>query len=1002
MVYGASNLTVLSANNNLPSLIIPGNGFLNEYGKYKSYTVEFWLRLSCDSNLERKIFGPITGTDGLYVRGPFIILKVGDNVGTYYVGEWTRPMLIDVRYTSDSASLLLNSEEVIKLSFISGSVSLPVKELNGSNLDWLAFYAYDDVSPVELDCIAIYPYQVSQILAKRRWVYGQGVEFPENINAAYSGTSVFIDYAFANYSNSYTYPDIGRWDQAIVENLKVENNVLSLPDYSTPQIVFNNKTESEWLIDVSNTQNEIDRTFISLQPDSSWNQTNGYMLLNNINAVGGRTKAFYGVFKILSDNQDKEILFEIKDTSTSNYLQVSLQNGIIDYVLKYGNELINIYSSNAQAVGLDFSLGIKFDDFAEYFGGYLPAFFGKKSSLELYIGGNSSFDNSFSGKIYSVGICTERNLSKISQYFSTKGITIDNLDTFGVDGGIPTTQYWTDLYDGQLPSTTEWDQSLNTDRSFVSPEAVTTVSLLDFIASYTIKLNKYFDQYKIDISVDSYWEDYIPLTYMAKYVKDADDISHYDLDFIQFNVSYPAPTKFVQQDTSGSWTYAELKEKFTIPTQRTYESLDNNLFTGYDNYTDLSNKSFKTYKYDTSSSMVKTYVSFQYLASGANAKTSYFVNTISPDKNGVVIPGSYVVGSDSSQNPIFDSFENTRYEVVDNMIIYPPKNVDFNELALVTHIEFLVDGISENPIKLKKLQYASQALNDTTPNHVGTRFGTTLYPYKKSGVYYDYKSTNPFSIYKGSSPYLYLTKNSGIQLRGTYDPLINRGIQIPINETKDSNYKMIAMQAAIRYNEDFFMYAPTEIFQIESKKSLIKIYLVANHPNGQRAKIYAINAKTGRIENGIAFYWNGKIVKEPNITVKEWGMLGISFSNSLSFENYSGAIRITGPMLVNTVSHYRSTNLQEIQQVTNRPWFKVKQSGLLEFDWNYWDTSYIWNGVLVLSSTSYYGVSPEDIYKTYTGTNKIIVDDDREFTLNSYEYRLLDNVIWQSTVSNAV
>lgn len=1004
MVYGASNLTLLSpTNNGLPSLMIPGNGFLNQHGMYKGYTVEFWLRLSCDSNIERKIFGSIIGSNGLYVRGPFITLKIGNSVGTYYVGEWTRPMLIDIRYTFESASLLINSEEVINISLSSSDIEgFANKTLDGLDVDWLGFYAYDDISPIEIDCIAIYPYQVSQILAKRRWVYGQGVEFPENINAAYSGTSVFIDYAFANYSNSYNYPDIGKWDQAIVENLKVEKNILSLPDYAKPQIVFDNKTEAEWTESISNNQNEMDTTFISLKPESSWNNTNGYLLIDNLSIVGGNTKGFYGVFKTKQINVEKEILFEIKDISTSNYFQVSIQEHEISYTLKYGSSTETVYSSQAQYPGQEFSIGINIKDFVEYFGGNLAAFFGKKSSLELYIGGNSNFDNSFSGNIYAIGICTERNFSKISQFFSLKGLALDDLDVFSVDGGIPATQYWSDVYDGQFPNTTSWTTSLNPNSDYMTPASIATVSLKDFLASYTVKLNEYFGNYKVDISVDAYWEDYIPLTYLAKYVKDADDFSHYDIDFIQFNVGYPAPTKFVQEDETGTWTYSELQEKFSNPVQRTYESLDNALFTGYDHYADLSNKSFKSYKYDTSASMVKTYISFQYLASGANANPSYFTYTVSLEKNGIVVPGSYIVDTDIDNNPIYDSFENTRYEVVDNTIIYPPKNVDFNELALVTHIEFSINGINQNPVKIKKLQYASQALNDTTPNNVGTRFGTTLYPYKKSGVYYDYKSINPFSIYKGSSPYLYLTKNSGIQLRGSYDPLVSRGIQIPINETKDSSYKMIALQAAIRYNEDFFTYAPTEIFQIESKNSLIKIYLVANHPNGQRAKIYAINAKTGRIENGIAFYWNGKIVKEPNISIKEWGMLGISFSNSLGFENYSGAIRITGPVLVNTVSHYKSTNLQEVQQVNNRPWFKVKQSGLLEFDWNYWDTSYIWNGVLVLSSTSYYGVSPEDIYKTYTGTNKIIIDDDRPFTLKSYEYRLLDNVIWQSVVSNAV
>jgi hypothetical protein len=293
-------------------------------------------------------------------------------------------------------------------------------------------------------------------------------------------------------------------------------------------------------------------------------------------------------------------------------------------------------------------------------------------------------------------------------------------------------------------------------------------------------------------------------------------------------------------------------------------------------------------------------------------------------------------------------------------------------------------------------------MNDTTPNGVGTRFGTKIYPYKKSGVYYDYKSLNPFSIYTGSTPYLYTTRNSGIQVRGNYDPLVGRGLQIPINQAKSSDYKVIASQMSIRFDGDFFPYSPTEVFQIESKNSLIKFYLVANHPQGKRAKIYAVNAKTGRLENGIAFYLNGKLVKEPTISIKEWGMLGIGFSSSLNLNSYSGYLRITGPLLVNNISHYKSTNLQEVQQVANRPWFKVKLSGGIDLDWQYWDSSYIWNGVLVLSSTSYYGVNPSDIYKTYTGTNKIIVDDTRPFRLNSYQYSVIKDVGWQTQVTTAV
>lgn len=1002
IVYGASNVTMLYPNESSPSLIVPALGLLKEEGKYKQYTLEFWAKISCNSAIERKIVGPLGSSDGIYIRGPFITLKIGNVVGSYDVGEWMRPMLIDFKYSYDSASLLINGEIVIDLSLPDDAHNFVTSfdEENNENLDWIGFYAYADASPIEIDAVAIYPYLVSQVLAKRRFVYGQGVEFPENINTAYSGTSVFIDYPFANYANTYGYPDFGKWNQGIIDNLVVENNTLRLPSYSASPVLFNNKTADQWKTDIQSSQNEF-TNFITLRPTSGWASTNGHIFIDDINMVGD-TKSFYGVFKQKVANTEDETLFEIRDVSTSNYLKIVLTETDVSYIFKYGSQITEIYSTGKYYVGQEFSVGIDINKFIQNFGGNLGSFFGKRSSLKMYVGGSSDFSNTFNGNIYSVGFSTKRNFSKISQFFSEKGLLLDSTDIFGVDGGIPETQYWIDTYDGNLPSTISWDESINPDSDYPQPALVATTSLIDFVSSYTIKLVENLGEYNIDISTDSYWEDYLPLTYFAKYVKDADNYSHYDLDFIQFNVSVPAPSVFIEDNSSATWTYAELQEKYHVPIQRTYESLDNSLFTGYDNYDDLKNKLFKTYKYDTSSSIVKTYISFQYLLAGANAPAAYFTNSISPDKNGIVIPGSYILDYDSSNNPIYDNFENTRYEVVDNMIIYPPKNVDFNELAIVTHIEVQSGGISRDPIVIKKVQYASQSLNDTTPNYVGTRFGTKIYPYKKSGAYFDYKTRNPFSIYRGSSPYLYLTRNSGIRLRGNYDPETNRGISIPINENKSSSYKVIAAQMAIRYDEDFFPYAPTQIFQIESKKSLINIYMVANSPNGKRAKLYAINAKTGKIENGIAFYWNGKIVKDPNITIKEWGMLGIAFSNSLDFENFAGAIRITGPLLVNTVSHYKSTNLQEVQQVTKRPWVRVKTSGGLDFDWEYWDTSFIWNGVLVLSSTSYYGVSPEDIYKTYTGTNKIIIDDDRSITLGSYEYRTLNAVSWQTSTLNAV
>ena len=180
--------------------------------------------------------------------------------------------------------------------------------------------------------------------------------------------------------------------------------------------------------------------------------------------------------------------------------------------------------------------------------------------------------------------------------------------------------------------------------------------------------------------------------------------------------------------------------------------------------------------------------------------------------------------------------------------------------------------------------------------------------------------------------------------------------------------------------------------------------------DGRRAKIYAIDAKTGLVQNGIGFYWNGKVVKEPVISLQEWGFLGISFADSLIFSSFEGAIRLTGPLLFNSISYYQSTNLQEVQNVSDRPWFRVKVLSGSVLDWEFWDSpSFNWNKVLVLAEKSFYGVDPSEIYKSYTGTNKIIVDDynasesnPKVLAFKDYEYNFYSEVEWQTSTQNAV
>jgi hypothetical protein len=897
IVYGSSNVTRILPNGIHPSLIIPGLGFLNESGRYREYTVEMWARIDSKATTATRIFGPIGSQDGIYVDGPFIKIKIGDSVGAHPITEWYRPMLLDFKVLENSASLLINGEQVIEIAYSTQEIDLPPETIiQGGvekNNDWLGFYASENVPFLDVDCVAIYSYLVPAVVAKRRFAYGQAVEFPESANSAYGGTSVLIDYAFADYTSNYSYPDIGRWNQGIIDNLSIVDDSLSVSDYKLPAAIFDdNSTTKSWyksLYQISGQQTD---------PFISFVNKNGYLLFENMNVIKQDIKAFFGVFGLPeSFSSSKQILFKIQHKSNSNYLEIYTESGILYYNLFFDGVSKVLYEDAAVVPGENLSVGIDIKAFSEYFGNQILSFFGNKNQLFLSVGGDQDFQNTFSGKIYKVGFCSERNLEKISSVFEEKGV-------------------------------------------MRTLEPVPLNEIKNFVASYTLIPKINFNTIMMDIAINGYWEDYQPLTYYAQYVSDIQDNKYYDLDFIQFNIDYPALENF----TGGN--------------------------------------------YDTSDNMVRSYVSFQYLKNNPSAKNSYFSVMPAPQNN-VVSPGSEWV--------------TTKYEVVDGTVIYRPKGIRITDVSIVTHLEWTVPGIISNPLIVKKMQYASQAFNENTSNPIGTRFGTPVFPYLKYGSYFDYKSRNPYRIYKGSNPYLYLTKNSGIEKAGDYSEIVNRGFSVPVNKDLSDSYKVIAIQAFLRYGKESFPLDPEQIFEIESKDTYIKFYIVANDITGKRARIYGVNARTGRLENGIAFYWNGNLVREPVITLSDWGVLGVSFSRILDFDSYPGGLRFTGSVLVNNISQYKATSLQEIQRNTLRSWLlTVNPTPTTSEIWGGWSQDFSWNGVLVAIQSNIFGVDPSDIYKTYIGTNKIIIDDDIPLRFNNYEYNTYQGITWQSRILPAV
>ena len=906
MVYGSGSLTKIIPHpvEGSPSLVIPGFGMLSNYGKYNTYTFESWIRVDGRTSVSRKILGPTDSNNGLYIDREFIRLKIGNGIGSYFVGEWYRPMLIDIKVSPTNASLMINGEEVIAFSHDVDASSF------GTNDTW-GVYAYSDVPIVEIDCPAIYSYAVSSTIAKRRFAFGQAVESPDGVNKSFGATTAFIDYSVADYTNNYHYPDMGKWNQGMYENVYVDRNTLSSPDHTLPEFVFQSSTYDSWFAEQS----------VNNLPSFTFGTTPGFIRFDSMSITDQPTAGAYVIFELAEFDSLPQTIFKITNNLTGDSFSASVELDKIIYRLSSQGISQTVDEKIGLVLGSKFFAGISFASVIDAVGNSAESFFSNPSQLTMNVAGDSSFTSIFTGKIYKVGLLTQRNLNKVNDILQT------------VDDGLPS------ILDAGYSNTTTWLYTADGG----TPEQFGEDTLSSHIATYTLVASNEYDIFTIDVDSDSYWQDYTPLSYFTQYVSNQLGKSYYDLDFIQFNINYPSIPKF------------------------------------------------KLNAFNTEDALVKTYVSFQTIASGATAQLESFTNIVPAPENGVVNP---------SASKYSGTWLDSAYEVVDGMIIYPPRDVAFDEIAIVTHIQMQVRNGISNKISIKKLQYASQAFNSDTANPIGTKFDVPVYPYQKYSAYFDYKSRNPYKIYKGSTPYLYLTRKSGIAKVGDYDPLINRGFLVNVNSKAAQQYRVIASQIFMFYEKDKFPAEQIKIFEIQSQYDYIKVYMEPIGTSRKRARIFAIDANTGTDRVAIAFYINGKLTKTPVINVNEWATLGIRFADPIVFDNVPGAIRVTGPILVNNISYYESSSLQEVERRSVRLWDAVTVNGT---NWEWWlaqlnryNETYQWGDVLVIAATKYYGIDPTDIYRSYVGTNKIVSDDNAVFYIGGDGFKVTNKTSWSS------
>lgn len=525
MVYGSSNSTIVYPNPSTtdPSLILPAQGFLNEYGKNNQYTFEFWLRLRAIANGSiHRIFGPVNSTDGIYLDKTAIVLKIGNKTGSHYIGEWYRPMLLDIRYSPTEASLLINGELAVSLQLDSSDISLfPLQNSGGKSNDWVGFYANssNNVPSLEIDCVAIYPYIVDSGLAKRRFVFGQGVEYPRNIDLAYKGKSYLVDFSVADYANNIKYPNTKKWTFGLNNNFDVSNSTLATPKFSLPLAKFSDSTLSlnSWYTAQSTTAS------FNLNAVLTYN---GYLYYESmLDILNGESISGF-ILPLVAPasyaSSQNQTIIKIVNKNTGNYISVSLvpdvglASATLQYLYKIGSASETVIDSaltTSVASSAVFTAGINIQTLLQSYQYILGSEFNNQSNLKVYIGNDELFASPFTGNFKTIGFMNGYNLQSFISTYSSY---------FGNTGGIGNTTTIN-------TNTTSWNYTYKL--SLINPLGIASA-------------------YSFDIGTSSSWQDYVPLQTLATYTSSGT----YDIDFLQFNIDYPEPCVFSgsNYDTAAS------------------------------------------------------------------------------------------------------------------------------------------------------------------------------------------------------------------------------------------------------------------------------------------------------------------------------------------------------------------------------------------------------------------------------------------------------------------
>jgi hypothetical protein len=947
MVFGSQSVTRLFSPTNLsiPSIVFPGEGFLNNSGKYKDYTVEFWLRIQPETNLPVKIFGPLFSNDGLYVEEEFLTLKIGKYSKSYFVGKWYRPMLVDICYAETFCYLMINGELVIKIDIDQDYLSMPEIEY-----DWLGFFSNASIKIFDIDCFAIYPYTTSSEIAKKRFVYAQGVEDPNLIVGSLKGQSYYVDFPFAGYSKYLSYPSMTSWESGFKNNIEGNANYLTFSNYSQPEIIIDNFLIEDFYKDNFLIQDE-PYPFIKIRPNENYEDVLGSIYFDSCNPSSTSIKSIFGLFKSpISLTEEKEVIMAFASKSNNNRFKIMISSSGIDYI--YNDEILETRPIDEN---VDFVAGIDIDSIKKQFFSNVGNFFDNLQNISLNLGGYE--DSVFSGKIYS--------LSFVDSFFTKKDLQNYFIDSSGFFGVYP--EYSAEYSDITIDEYYRIKFDLEEGDPYPEGEDVTNIeinSLYEYIGNYTMSIILASDSLFIDVGAHGYWEDSIPLSYFGKNIIREDGSESYDLDMLQINIEDASPLDIKNfTDT--------LEDDFFIKT-----------FVSFQDFKTLGKKSYLDYN------LVK-------LIDGSRV-IYYDTNTYDSNEIFKIIDGT-VIFIDKNIDNFRNIYMNVHIEAKTRGINSKPfllKSMDISSLAYDQ--SSLYEIKTKNGNSIFPISKTEQAANLRTQEYLFGGKNPILISKDSVGYLYLTKDSGiEYLPEPESGPYKY------------------RALSIPINSSRAQDYKISAIQIWMFYDGDFpgpgFSYV--KLASVLSNNKDIDIYLDANITLGDReenrAKIIAANpifndnTTIGTIDPNIDFFQNGVKVENPYIEKFQWNNILISFKEPISFNSYIGQLEIMPGILFNNVAIYESSediissrnNLNTWEELREEEFFAQGDLftrpglwyGIAQNNWNYYIDSNL---------DIFFNIDGSQINDSFFGVSKAVGSDSSVLNVSTDSVYIYNDISW--------